>query len=54
MFLRCNKVLNVVRAMISSQFVCICGLGLPGPTYIHFAVLFIKLGVTVLDEVVWL
>ena len=46
MFMRCNKVINVVRAMISLQFVCICGLGLPGPTYIHYAVLFIRPGVT--------
>ena len=45
-FMRCNKVIIVVRAIISLQFVCICGLGLPGPTYIHSIVLFIKLGVT--------
>jgi hypothetical protein len=43
---RCNKVINIVRAKISLQFVCICGLGLPGLTYIHSIVLFIKLGVT--------
>jgi hypothetical protein len=36
--------------MISFQFVCICGLKLPGPTYIHSAVLFIKLGVTVAPQ----
>ena len=48
MFMRCNKVIIVVRAIISLQFVCIYGLGLPGPTYIHSTVLFIKLGVTII------
>jgi hypothetical protein len=33
-----------------SQFVCICGLGLPGPTYIHSVVLFTKPGVTRRDS----